>query len=129
LFRGKLKARLAVLKQEDFRDYSGAKHLRFAVVDLDRAKEYPLNFVCTLPLRISPNGKRLTAFEKFFEDKSFDMAKKLLTDALRGEEDEEIRAEIQRRLKLLEPEPAGKKKYTPFRRAFRTDPRKSLDRH
>ena len=121
-----LKARLLVLKQDDFRDYSGAKHLRFAVVDLDRAKDYPLNFVCTLPLRLSSNGKRLTTFEGIFADRSLDVAKKLLNDSLIVERDEEIRAEIQRRLKLLEPEPAREKKCASCGKAFQIDPKKKF---
>ena len=33
-------------------DYSVARRFRFAAVDLDKGKNYPLNFVCMLPMRI-----------------------------------------------------------------------------
>ena len=33
-------------------DYSVARRFRFAAVDLDKGKNYPLNFVFMLPMRI-----------------------------------------------------------------------------
>ena len=33
-------------------DYSVARRFRFAAVDLDKGKNYPLNFVCMLPMKI-----------------------------------------------------------------------------
>jgi hypothetical protein len=46
-----LRFKLCISRREDVADSSGGKRFRFAVVDLDRAKDYPLNFVCMLPLR------------------------------------------------------------------------------
>ena len=37
---------------DDAEDYSAARRFRFAAVDLDKGKNYPLNFVCMLPMRI-----------------------------------------------------------------------------
>jgi hypothetical protein len=99
-----LRFRLYILKDNYAMDYSEKRRLRIAVVSLDKAKTYPLNFVCTLPLRLSSNEAKLTTFERRFGDKSGEVAKKLLTDALKTEEDEDVRDEIERRLSLLQPE-------------------------
>jgi len=91
-------------------DYSVGKRFRFAVVDLDKAKDYPLNFVCMLPSQLSPKGKGVSVFVNVFGDRSLEMAKGLLLDALEMESDVEVRAELGRRLKLLEPKAVDQKK-------------------
>ena len=48
-------------------------------------------------------GKVDSAFLKLFGDRSLDQAKALLKAAKDKEDDSEIKAEIERRLKLLEP--------------------------
>ena len=48
-------------------------------------------------------GKVDSAFLKLFGDKSLEQAKALLKEAWEREDDSEIKAEIERRLKLLEP--------------------------
>ena len=58
-----------------------------------------------LPMRIASDGKLPSAFTKFFGNKSLKTAQKLLTKALKKEDDSEIKAEIERRLNLLEPNP------------------------
>ena len=52
-------------------------------------------------------GKTNSAFVKLFGDKSLDQAKALLKAAFEREDDSEVKAEIERRLKLLEPERAN----------------------
>ncbi len=84
-------------------DYSVRNCFRFAVVDLDKAKSYPLNFVCMLPTKINADAKTPSVFLQVFGDKSMEQAKALLTQALETEEDSEVKAEIVRRLGLLEP--------------------------
>ena len=84
-------------------DYSVGRRFRFAVVDLDKAKDYPLNFVCMLPMQLSPKGNGVNVFAKVFGDKSLGVAKELLLGALETESDSEVKAEIERRLKLLAP--------------------------
>jgi hypothetical protein len=79
--------------------------MRFAVVDLNKSKSYPENFVSMLPMRIDSDGKLPNAFTKFFGNKSLETAQRLLTDALKNEGDSEIKVEIARRLNLLEPNP------------------------
>ncbi len=48
-------------------------------------------------------GKVDSAFLKLFKEKSLEQAKALLKTALEREDDPEVKAEIERRLKLLEP--------------------------
>ena len=98
-----MNAKLYIFKRDDIRDYSMRNHIHFAVVDVDRSKDYPLNFVCVLPQQMSVMVKQSSAFAKIFGDQSLQVAKKLLTDALENEDDTEIKSEIEKRLKLLEP--------------------------
>jgi hypothetical protein len=90
-------------------DYDGGyhawNHLRFAVVDLNKSKDYPANFVSILPMRIDSDGKLPSVFTKFFGNKSLKIARGLLTECLKTEHDSEIKTEITRRLNLLEPNP------------------------
>jgi len=47
-----MRAGLLLCKYNDAEDYSVGRRFRFAVVDLDKGKNYPLNFVCMLPMRM-----------------------------------------------------------------------------
>jgi hypothetical protein len=91
-------------------DYSLGRRFRFAVVDLDKGKDYPMNFVCMLPLQLAHKGKGSSVFVNVFGDRSLEVAKGLLLDALEIESDAEVRAELGRRLKLLEAKPINQKK-------------------
>jgi hypothetical protein len=102
-----LRFRLYVSRHEDEKDYSSGRRFRFAVVDLDRGNNYPANFVCMLPIRVESKRKANSIFMRVFGDESVEMAKKLLVDALRREDDSAVKGEIERRLKLLEPKPVG----------------------
>jgi len=104
-----MRASLHIFKHDNLKDYSTGKRIRFAVVDLERASDYPANFVCMLPLRVSADGKAPSVFVKMFGEKSLELAKKLLNGALRKEDDSEIKAEIERRLKQLEPQPLNQR--------------------
>ena len=57
-----MKAGLHIHKHDDVEDYSGGRRFRFAVVDLDRVKDYPVNFVCMLPMQPNSSGKGLKRF-------------------------------------------------------------------
>lgn len=83
-------------------DNYSRKSFRFAVVDSSKSKSYPQNFVCMLPSQFG-KGKVDSAFLKLFGDKSLEQAMSLLKAAWEREDDSEIKAEIERRLKLLEP--------------------------
>ena len=100
-----MNVRLQIFKQDDVNDYSLGRRFRFAVVDLDKSANFPVNFVCMLPAQISSDKKNPSIFPRVFGDKSLELARKLLTEALETEDDSEIKAEITRRLKLLEPKP------------------------
>jgi len=87
------------------RGHSQSYHIRFAIVDLDKSQDYPSNFVCMLPQQVSGNKKPYSVFAKVFGNHGSELAKQLLTKALETENDSEIKAEIEKRLKLLEPKP------------------------
>lgn len=97
--------KLRISKNTDLRDYQTSNYLRFAVTDLDISKEYPANFVTILPKYVYPKAKVQSNFVKIFEDQSRKIAKKLLKQALRNTDDQEIKKEIKERLKLLQPKP------------------------
>ena len=92
-----------------FRFEMGARNsgpsYRFAVVDYSKAQEYPANFVCMLPIKIELiKGKSLNTFGALFGEKSTDLAVELLKKALTTERDAEIKAELEKRLKILDPD-------------------------
>jgi Zn finger protein HypA/HybF involved in hydrogenase expression len=58
-----------------------------------------------LPQRVSGNSKQYSVFARVFGNHSSELAKRLLTEALETEDDSEIKAEIEKRLRLLEPKP------------------------
>lgn len=99
-----MKPGLYVHRSDDAKDYSVGKRFRFVVVDLEKSKGYPSNFVCMLPLQISGKSKLDSSFMHIFGDNSVQQAKALLVEALKREDDPEVKAEIEKRLKLLEPE-------------------------
>jgi hypothetical protein len=96
---------LKIFRRDYTNNLSMWNHLRFAVVDLNKSKSYPENFVSMLPMRIDSDGKLPSAFTKFFGNKSLETARRLLTESLNTEGDSEIKAEIARRLNILEPNP------------------------
>ncbi len=80
---------------------------RFAVVDYSRSSSYPKNFVCMLPAKVDfVKGKSTNVFGGLFGDKSVDFARELLNKALLSEREAEVKTEIKRRLKLLNPKQA-----------------------
>jgi len=95
--------RLEVFKTDFMSDYSQGRHIRFAVVDLDKSKKYPANYICLLPMDPRANSKSNSIFLKLFGSESPELAKRLLTKALKTERDAETKAEIEKRLELLIP--------------------------
>jgi len=91
-------------------DDSGNR-IYFVIVNLDKSKKYPANFVCILPTQKNSIVKPSTEFSRVFGQDSLKLARQLLKDALKEEDDSEIRAAIEKRLKHLEPERAIKKSY------------------
>jgi hypothetical protein len=78
------------------------ERVQLVVVDLDRGKRYPLNFVCVLPRYFRILEKRSSKFAKMFGAKSLTMARNLLIDAENQEEDPEIKSVIKRRIKYID---------------------------
>ena len=77
----------------------------FAVVD--KSKTYPASFICMLPAKpaqIKPQYSFGGKFGTIFGEKAKDIALKLLNDALKTEEETEVKAEITKRLNALNPQ-------------------------
>ena len=98
--------KLHIIKRDDIDDYSQRNRFCFAVIDLSKSKSYPSNYVCKLPMQ-PRKGKNENGFERVFGENSVEQAKMLLTGALKTVDDPEVRVEIERRLKLLEPKQAS----------------------
>lgn len=76
--------------------------IQLVVVDLDKSKRYPLNFVCVLPRYFRILEKRSSKFAKLFGERSLCTAKKLLVDAEHHENDPEIKTVITKRIKAID---------------------------
>ena len=113
-----MKLSLYICRFDNARDYSMGTRFRFAVVDMDKSKSYPSNFVCMLPTQMSDKGKAKSIFLQVFGDKSLEQARSLLIGALKTEEEPEIKAEIEKRLKMLEPAPVSQIKCRGCRKLF-----------
>ena len=96
---------LRIFKRDYGRGHYARNHLRFAVLDSNKSKSYPSNFVSMLPMRIDSDGKLPSSFSKLFGNESLKIARGLLTESLKKEHSSEVKAEIERRLNLLEPNP------------------------
>jgi hypothetical protein len=101
-----MKLRLRITKKET-KDYTKPQY-RFTVIDLDKSKQYPQNFVCILPKTIKEQPKPNNAFEKIFSNESKKIATHLLQKALRSRPDPETTKSIRDRLKILKPKPVLK---------------------
>jgi hypothetical protein len=91
---------------------------RFAVLDFSRSKTYPANFVCMLPVKIDQGKAAGNVFGGLYGDKSVDFAIELLTKALKSESDMEVKMEIERRIKLLDPKQANRVKCSVCKKTF-----------
>jgi hypothetical protein len=91
-----------------------------------KSKDYPANFVCLLPLNIKPEVKSVSIFRRVFGEESLPVAKRLLTEALKRENEREVRGEIERRLKLLEPKPVFEKTCVSCGKTFQAVSRKGF---
>jgi hypothetical protein len=78
--------------------------VKLVVVDLDKSKHYPLNFVCILPRYLRLLERRSSNFAKIFGGKSLNVAKNLLVEAKQDEEDPQIQKVISKRIKEIDSE-------------------------
>lgn len=114
--------RLYVSKHESERRNSQSIY-RFAVVDLNKSESYPVNFVCMLPLRLHQGKENIgSVFGEIFGDKSLDLAMRLLKNAFVTENDVRVKAEIERRINMIDPNSAKLIKCSVCKKSFQ--PRK-----
>ncbi len=97
-----MRAGLLIVRHDNLKNYSPGRRFRFAIVNLDKEGGYPANFVCMLPIHLA-TAEKPNYFAQIFGDKSLKLAKILLTGAYKKERDSEVKAEIERRLGMLEP--------------------------
>jgi hypothetical protein len=96
-----------------------ARTYRFAVIDANRSKSYPANFVCMLPLKVDQSkGKIANVYGSLFGERGLDLAMCLLKDALKHENDVQVKAEIERRLKLIDPKQVNMIKCSGCKKTF-----------
>jgi hypothetical protein len=76
--------------------------VQLVVVDLDKSDQYPKNFVCVLPRYFRLLEKRSSQFAKTFGPKSLALAKRLLVEADKKEDDSQIKKVINKRLKDID---------------------------
>jgi hypothetical protein len=100
-----MKLKLLITKNYNIRDYLTPSYIRVAVIDTTISKKYPANFVCILPRKINPNAKTPNKFQEKYGSQSKEIIKKLLDQALKTEEDQDIKKELLARLKILNPKP------------------------
>jgi hypothetical protein len=99
-----MKPSLYLLKKQNGRTEATMNtEVHVVVVDLDKSKKYPLNFVCILPQTATRLRKHTNIFSKIFGPSSSDVARQLLHRALKREKDTEIKKELTKRLKALKP--------------------------
>jgi hypothetical protein len=101
LVGGKLNLRLYAIKRGNQKLDSC---IQLVVVDLDKGKRYPLNFVCVLPQYLRLLEKRSSNFAKIFGGKSLPVAKDLLVEAKHREEDPDVQKVINKRIKDIDSE-------------------------
>lgn len=93
--------KLRITKHYSSDSYIKPKHIRMSIIDLDKSPNYPVNFVCNLPKTIKVNERQPSNFSKSFGDDKMEVARNLLNDALKTEDDPDIVADIEARLKIL----------------------------
>ena len=115
--------RLKIIPKET-RNYTKKQHL-FTVIDLDKSKSYPQNFVCILPKTIQKNKKPANTFERLFQSESKKVATELLKKALRSRPDHKTAISIRERLKTLQPKSTNKIKCKKCGQSYKQKKRKN----
>jgi hypothetical protein len=96
-----MKLGLHVEKNFNRKNYKNGRNIVFAVINLCKPRKFPANYVCLLPKKINLKAKQQTKFSNMFKEKSKCIAKQLLTQALKDEDECIVRKEIKYRLSLL----------------------------
>ena len=104
--------KLLISKRTKINRYLKKTIFNFCVVDAEINKLYPQNFVCIFPKDIDRFYNNVNCpFVKIFGLKQYDLALKLLHEALEEyKDDSEIKAEIEKRITILSPKPIGRPK-------------------
>ena len=118
---------LRITERKGEKERSPYRRFNFAVIDLDKAEAYPMNYVCALPT-LKAGVKSENAFVKKFGNTSHEIAQILLEKALKEESNSDIREEIEKRLKLLQPKRFVEKNCAKCGRIFQTTPRQASRR-
>ncbi len=120
-----MKLQLLITKREitHHKTITKTKYL-FAVIDLDKSKQYPQNFVSVLPKNIKTGDKPSNKFEELFGKDSIEMANQLLKKALRSRPDSETTKAIRDRLRTLGTKPVIKAQCRDCGKPFDLDKRK-----
>lgn len=100
-----MKLELKATKKQVNKASGWEESIVLAVIDLDKSKAYPTNFVCMLPADLKPRTKQPSIFMQTFGDEAPKLAKTLLLKALNGEDNAEVKNEIHKRLKTFEATP------------------------
>jgi len=100
-----MKLALHITKNYNIKDYIKPAYIRIAVIDKNISKEYPANFVCILPKTINLNAKTPNKFQEKYGTQSKEIIKKLIDHALKTADDQDIKKELLKRLKILNPKP------------------------
>ena len=97
-----MKPSLYLLKKQNGRtEHSMKTEVQVVVVDLDKSRYYPLNFVCILPQTAISLRKPSSIFSRIFGPSSLQVARELLHSALKREKDDDIKKELHTRLRAL----------------------------
>lgn len=102
-------------------DYEARRRFHFVIIDLDKATQYPRNFVCILPLNVGATKGEHTKFSEIFGKGNIKVAKELLLKALENEDYDDIKCEIERRLRLLDYHPVYEKICISCKKTFQVD--------
>ncbi len=94
--------RLYVIKARNVKAHSARHSLRFAILDCDKIRVFPSNFICILPQRITVTANDESVFARIFGENRVEVARRLLTSALEAEKNSEIKTEIRQRLRILD---------------------------
>jgi hypothetical protein len=105
-----MKLELLVLKKYVRRGSGFVEEPVFVLVDLNKADSYPLNYVCLLPKNLETTNRESNKFYEIYGKESNQIAT-LLTKALRSETDSDVRDDIRKRLKALQPKPTKSDKF------------------
>ena len=97
--------KLHITKNYNIKDYNKPDHIKIAVIDTDISKGTQQTLYACCQKHLIQTQKHQTSFKKSMETKAKKLIKKLLDQALKTADDQNIKKELLKRLKLLNPKP------------------------